>query len=122
MFASASPTRSDSMGHRYAGNDPINFRDPTGLTQAGNPLNNLFSSPSLSLTGNINVHASVLTPSQTSPLNSSFVTAFGSEPAVSSNSFQLRHVDNFPASVRSTFTDAGGRTRTIVDAGADICL
>ena len=28
--------------YRYAGNDPVNFRDPTGLSQAGNPLNNLF--------------------------------------------------------------------------------
>ena len=28
--------------YRYAGNDPVNYTDPTGLTQAGNPLNNLF--------------------------------------------------------------------------------
>ncbi len=27
--------------YRYSGNDPINFRDPTGLFQAGNPLNDL---------------------------------------------------------------------------------
>jgi RHS repeat-associated protein len=28
--------------YRYSGNDPVNFVDPTGLFQAGNPLNNLF--------------------------------------------------------------------------------
>ena len=27
--------------YRYAGNDPVNFYDPTGLSQAGNPLNAL---------------------------------------------------------------------------------
>lgn len=28
--------------YRYVGNSPTNAIDPTGLTQAGNPLNNLF--------------------------------------------------------------------------------
>jgi RHS repeat-associated protein len=28
--------------YRYVGNSPINGYDPTGLTQAGNPLNNIF--------------------------------------------------------------------------------
>ena len=30
--------------YRYAGNDPVNSTDPTGTTQQGNPLNNLFNS------------------------------------------------------------------------------
>lgn len=29
--------------YRYAGNDPINFYDPSGLSAQGNPLNNLYS-------------------------------------------------------------------------------
>jgi RHS repeat-associated protein len=29
--------------YRYVGNSPLNAVDPTGLTQAGNPLNNLFA-------------------------------------------------------------------------------
>src|SRR3954447_20732497 len=28
--------------YRYVGNDPVNHTDPTGLYQAGNPLNSLF--------------------------------------------------------------------------------
>jgi RHS repeat-associated protein len=29
--------------YRYVGNSPLNFTDPTGLVQAGNPLTNLFA-------------------------------------------------------------------------------
>jgi RHS repeat-associated protein len=31
----------DANFYRCAGNDPVNFRDPTGLTQAGNPVDGL---------------------------------------------------------------------------------
>ena len=32
----------DANLYRFVGNDPVNHTDPTGTTQAGNPLNNLF--------------------------------------------------------------------------------
>ena len=34
----------DPNFYRYVGNSPLNATDPTGLTQAGNPLNSIFSS------------------------------------------------------------------------------
>jgi RHS repeat-associated protein len=41
-FLGEDPAEDGGNWYRYAGNDPINFRDPTGLSQAGNPLNGLF--------------------------------------------------------------------------------
>ncbi len=40
-FLSEDPAGDGPNPYRYSGNDPINFRDPTGLFQAGNPLNDL---------------------------------------------------------------------------------
>ena len=141
MFVNTSPCRSGFIGHHYAGNDPLNFRDPTGLRQAGNPLNNLLSNSfnqsthgtnqskfpadallprSVSsivdaLPGAVNLNlidSASLTAPQTSALSTSFSTSLGRQPAVATNSFQIRNVDEFPSESRSVFTDDGGRTRS----------
>jgi|GEM_PF-5698491 len=40
-FISTDPIEEGANWYAYAGNDPVNFRDPSGLSQAGNPLNAL---------------------------------------------------------------------------------
>ena len=40
-FTSEDPIGEGTNHYRYAGNDPVNFYDPTGLSQAGNPVNAL---------------------------------------------------------------------------------
>jgi len=44
----------DPNFYRYAGNDPVNYTDPTGLSQAGNPLSSLFSGVTKAVTSTAN--------------------------------------------------------------------
>ncbi|MCG8450762.1 MAG: RHS repeat-associated core domain-containing protein, partial [Pirellulales bacterium] len=42
-FISEDPIQEDNNWYRYAGNDPVNFVDPTGLSLAAHPLSNFSS-------------------------------------------------------------------------------
>jgi len=42
-FIGEDPAQDGKNWYAYAGNDPVNFRDPTGLSQAGNPTSGIAS-------------------------------------------------------------------------------
>jgi len=90
-FLGEDPTGFDAGDHnfyRYAGNDPVNYTDPTGLSQAGNPLNGLFSSLARSPSPLINSAPSRSSYSSTTSAASSFANSVYN--VASANSPELR--------------------------------
>jgi len=102
----------DPNFYRYAGNDPVNYTDPTGLSQAGNPLSSLFSGVTKAVTSTANKIAGAVQSignSVNSIYNSSQYYAAASPTASSSailaqaNSYFLQQSLNTPLPI-SVFT------------------
>ncbi len=128
-FVGEDPATEGSNWYRYAGNDPVNFRDPLGLQQDGHPLSGGFGSgvtkprntkidfgsvvsSTANTVGNLLGQAS-------NTISSAINSAFSNSPSPSaSGSSTLGSIGNFVADTASTaFRAVNPVVSSVVNAG-----